>query len=276
VKLGVLAGGGPYPRRIADAWTAQQGRAAFIVCLRDFAEPATFQGYPLMVERVGAGGAIVERLRAEGVTHVVLSGQARRPSLLALWPDAWTAKLLARIGKAAFAGDDTLLRAIAAVLREEGFEVVSPHSILGGVLAGAGLLAGAEPDAIARADIARGIAVLEALAAQDVGQAVVVQQGLILGIEAIEGTDALLERAGAQRREGPGGVLVKLPKRGQDMRLDPPVIGPATIANAAAAGLRGIAIEAGGTAIADRAETLERASAHGLFLLAVESASFTP
>jgi DUF1009 family protein len=250
VKLGVLAGGGPYPRRIADAWTAQQGREAFIVCLRDFAEPATFQGYPLMVERVGAGGAIVERLRAEGVTHVVLSGQARRPSLLALWPDAWTAKLLARMGKAAFLGDDTLLRAIAAVLREEGFEVVSPHSILG--------------------------AVLEALAAQDVGQAVVVQQGLILGIEAIEGTDALLERAGAQRREGPGGVLVKLPKRGQDMRLDPPVIGPATIANAAAAGLRGVAIEAGGTAIADRAEALERTAAHGLFLLAVESASFTP
>jgi DUF1009 family protein len=275
VKLGVLAGGGPYPRRLADAWTARGGQA-FVVCIRDFAEPGAFAGYPHMVERVGAGGAIVERLRAEGVTHLVMSGRARRPSLLSLWPDAWTARTLARIGKAAFAGDDTLLRGLAAVLREEGFEVLSPHAILGGVLAEAGLLAGPAPDAIARADIARGIAVLEALSVQDVGQAVVVQQGLILGIEAIEGTDALLARAGEQRREGPGGVLVKLPKRGQDMRLDPPVIGPDTVAHAAAAGLRGIAIEAHGTAVAERPRTVEAAAAQGLFLLAVESASFTP
>lgn len=275
MKLGVLAGGGPYPRRIADAWSAK-GHPAFIVCIRDFADPALFEGYPVMVERLGAGGAVVARLRAEGVTHLVLSGRARRPSLLSLWPDAWTARALARIGKAAFAGDDALLRGVAAVLREEGFEVLSPHAILGGALAEAGLLAGPEPDALARADIARGIAVLEALAPQDVGQAVVVQQGLVLGIEAIEGTDALLARAGEQRREGPGGVLVKLPKRGQDMRLDPPVIGPATVAAAAAAGLRGIAIEAQGTAIAERARACEAAAAAGLFLLAIESASFTP
>lgn len=274
MKLGVLAGGGPYPRRVADAWAAK-GHPVFVVCIRDFADPSDFAGLPLMVERVGAGGAIVARLRAEGVTHLVLTGQARRPSLLALWPDGWTARTLARIGKAAFAGDDTLLRGIAAVLREEGFEVLAPHAVLGGVLAEPGLLAGPAPDAIARADIARGIAVLEALAAQDVGQAVVVQQGLVLGIEAIEGTDALLARAGGERREGPGGVLVKLPKRGQDMRLDPPVIGPRTVEGAVAAGLRGIAIEAQGTAIAERAACTGAAAAAGLFLLAVESASFT-
>lgn len=275
MKLGVLAGGGPLPRRLADAWVAKGGQV-FVVCLRDFAEPALFEGHPLTVERVGAGGAILARLRAEGVTHLVLCGAARRPSLLSLLPDGWTARALARIGKAAFGGDDALLRAIADVLREEGFEILSPHAVLDGPVAEAGLLAGPEPDAIARADIARGIAVLEALAPQDVGQAVVVQQGLVLGIEAIEGTDALLARAGAQRREGPGGVLVKLPKRGQDMRLDPPVIGPVTVENAAAAGLRGIAVAAGGTTIAERARTLERAAAAHLFLLAVDPASFTP
>jgi len=275
VKLGVFAGGGPFPRRVADAWAAS-GREVFIVCIRDFADPALFNGYPLMTERLGAAGSIMRRLREEGVTHVVLSGRARRPSLLSILPDAWTARMIARIGRAAFSGDDTLLRSVAKVLRDEGFEVVSPSSILGGVLVEAGLLTGPEPDAVAREDIARGIAVLAALSPQDVGQAVVVQQGLVLGIEATEGTDGLLARAGEQRRDGPGAVLVKLPKRGQDMRLDPPVIGPVTIEGAAAAGIRGIAIEAAGTIIADRAQTIERANAMGIFILAVDSPTFLP
>jgi DUF1009 family protein len=267
VKLGVLAGGGPFPRRLADAWRARGGET-FVVCLRDFAEPALFEGHPCMVERVGAAGAILARLRAEGVTHLVLAGRAKRPSFAALWPDAWTARQIARLGRAAFGGDDALLRAIAEVLREEGFQLLSPQEVLGDAMAGEGLLAGPAPDETAEADIARGMAVLAALSSVDVGQAVVVQQGLVLGVEAIEGTDALLARAGEHRREGPGGVLVKLPKLGQDMRLDPPVIGATTVERAAAAGLRGLCIAAGGTAIAERAATLARAEALGLFIVA--------
>lgn len=275
MKLGVLAGGGPFPRRVADAWV-KKGGEVFVVCIRDFAEPALFEGYPTTVERIGGAGAIIARLRAEGVTHVVLSGRARRPSLLSILPDAWTAKAIARIGRAAFSGDDTLFKAVVNILREEGFEVVSPSSILGGVLAEAGLLAGPAPDALARQDIARGVQVLAALSPQDVGQAVVVQQGMVLGIEAIEGTDAVLARAAGQRRDGPGGVLVKLPKLGQEMRVDAPVIGPVTIEGAVAAGLRGIAIEAVGTIIADRAQTLEAAAAAGLFVIAIDPRNFTP
>ncbi len=275
MKLGILAGGGPFPRRIADAWAAG-GRPVFIVAIRDFADPALFEGYPCMVERIGAAGAILRRLRAEGVTHLVLCGRARRPSLLSLLPDGWTARALARIGRAAFGGDDTLLRAVAGVLREEGFEVIAPSAILSQPFQVAGLVAGTAPDALARGDIARGIAVLRALDPEDVGQAVVVQQGLVLGVEAIEGTDGLLARAGEQRREGPGGVLVKLPKRGQDMRLDAPVIGPVTVENATAAGLRGIAIAAGGTVIAEPARTREMAEAGGLFILALDPQNFTP
>lgn len=275
MKLGLLAGGGPYPRRVADAWV-KRGGEVFVVCIKDFADPKLFEGYPVTVERIGAGGAIMQRLRAEGVTKVALSGRARRPSLLSILPDAWTAKAIARIGRSAFSGDDTLLRAVVNILREEGFEIVAPVSILGGVLAEPGLLTGPEPDALAREDIARGIAVLAALSPQDVGQAVVVQQGLVLGVEATEGTDGLLSRAAEQRRDGPGGVLVKLPKIGQEMRVDAPVIGPVTIEGAVAAGLRGIAIEATGTVIADRAQTLEAAQAAGLFIIAVESRNFTP
>jgi UDP-2,3-diacylglucosamine hydrolase len=275
VKLGLLAGGGPFPRRVADAWV-KQGGEVFVVCIKDFADPKLFDGYPVTVERIGGAGAIIQRLRAEGVTKVALSGRARRPSLLSILPDAWTAKAIARIGRSAFGGDDTLLKAVVNILRDEGFEVIGPSAILGGVLVDPGLLAGPEPDALARQDIARGIAVLAALSPQDVGQAVVVQQGLVLGVEATEGTDGLLARAAEQRRDGPGGVLVKLPKIGQEMRVDAPVIGPVTVKGAVAAGLRGIAIEAGGTVIADRAETLEAVAAAGLFLIAVESRGFTP
>lgn len=275
MKLGLIAGGGTYPRRVADAW-AKKGGEVFVVCIRDFADPSLFDGYPVMVERIGAAGNIISRLRAEGATTLALSGKARRPSLLSILPDAWTAKAIARVGRSAFSGDDTLFRAVVNLLREEGFEVISPMSILGGVLVDPGLLAGPEPDATARQDIARGIAVLSALSPQDVGQAVVVQQGLVLGVEAIEGTDGLLARAAEQRREGPGGVLVKMPKIGQEMRVDAPVIGTVTIQAAVAAGLRGIAIEAGGTVIADRADTLAAANAAGLFVLAVEPDRFTP
>ena len=124
-----------------------------------------------------------------------------------------------------------------------------------------------EPDDIARADIARGIAVARRLGAEDVGQAVVVQQGLVLAVEALEGTDALLARSGELCRSGPGGVLVKVKKPQQESRADLPAIGTRTIAGAQAAGLRGIALEAGGALMIDRAAVVDAADAAELFLV---------
>jgi DUF1009 family protein len=114
------------------------------------------------------------------------------------------------------------------------------------------------------------VTVARTLGVLDIGQAVVVQQGLVLGVEAIEGTDALIQRVGPLRRDGPGGVLVKVAKPQQDRRIDLPTIGPATIAQAAAAGLRGIAIEAGGAIILDKAATAAAADEAGLFLLGLD------
>ncbi|MDB5415336.1 MAG: hypothetical protein JWR10_3671 [Rubritepida sp.] len=273
MKLGLIAGGGPFPGRIADAAT-KAGHDVFIVCVRDFCDPADYVRFPHMVERMGAGGAIVQRLKAEGVTHIVLSGKGKRPSMLSLVPDAWMARAIARVGVAIFKGDDALFRAFVKIFGEEGFEVISPQSLLSDSTAEAGLLVGQEPDPIARADIARGIQTLRCLAEMDIGQAVVVQQGLVLGIEAVEGTDSLLARAGELRRDGPGGVLIKLAKIGQEMRVDAPVVGAMTVSAALAAGLRGIAIEAGRTIIADRAAMLDAAAANGLFILAVDPERF--
>lgn len=275
MKLGLLAGGGPFPARVADA-AVSSGHEIFVVCLKGFCEPADYVRFPHTVERLGAGGAIIQRLKDEGVSHIVLAGKVKRPSMLSLLPDVWMAKAMTRVGVAILSGDDALFKAVVRVLGEEGFEVVSPQSLIeDSTVAEAGLLVGAEPDAMARTDIARGIEALRCLAPVDVGQAVVVQQGMVLGIEAVEGTDALIARAGDLRRDGPGGVLVKLSKTGQEMRIDAPVVGPMTVAGAKSAGLRGIAIEAGRTILVERAATLEAAETAGLFVLAVDPERFT-
>ncbi len=267
--LGILAGGGTLPARVAAAARAA-GRPVFLIGLEGHAEPQVLAPFPHAMVRLGAGGVILGLLRHHRVRDLVLVGPVRRPSLLALRPDVEGARILARIGRAAFAGDDGLLAAVVRVLSEEGFEVVGPHEILTEALGPSGLLTRTAPDAQAMADIARGMAVARALGVVDVGQGCVVQQGLVLCVEAIEGTDAMLARAAGLVREGPGGVLVKLVKPGQDRRTDLPTIGPETVRAAASAGLRGVAFEARGTILAEREATIATADSCGLFLLGVD------
>ncbi len=212
----------------------------------------------------------MQLLREYGCRDLVLVGPVRRPSLLHLRPDAEGTKILARIGRAAFAGDDGLLAAVVKVLGEEGFRVLGAHEVLAEVLAPKGLLTAAAPDAQAMSDIGRAITVARALGAVDVGQGCVVQQGLVLAVEAAEGTDAMLARCRGLGRSGYGGVLVKLVKPGQDRRTDLPTIGPRTVAEAIAAGLRGIAYDASGTILAERDATIAAADAGGLFLLGLD------
>jgi len=267
--LGIIAGGGPLPTQVARAAMAA-GRKVFLVGLDGYADRALLTGFPHDMARLGAFGTILSALRREGVMDLVLVGPVRRPSMLDLRPDAEGMRMMGRIGRAAFGGDDGLLAAVVRVLGEEGFRVLGAHEILTEALAPRGLLTQASPDSQAAADIERGIAVVRALGAVDVGQGCVVQMGIVLAVEAIEGTDAMLARAQGLARPGPGGVLVKLVKPGQDRRADLPTIGPGTIANCHAAGLRGIAFEAEGTLITDRTATVAAANAAGLFLVGVE------
>ncbi|MDB5318122.1 MAG: hypothetical protein JWO24_3966 [Rhodospirillales bacterium] len=270
--LGMFAGGGALPHRIAEA-AAATGRSVHVVAIAGFAHAADFAPHRAIELRFGQAGRALEWLREGDVREIVMAGTMRRPSLLSLMPDAGGIGILARIGRAAFRGDDSILQAVIKVLREEGMEVIGAQDVLAGLLPKAGLLAGSVPDDIARDDIERGIAVATALGAVDVGQSVVVQQGLVLGVEGIEGTDALIARCGELRREGPGGVLVKRVKPGQSRLVDLPTIGPRTIAEARAAGLRGVAFEADGTILMERAATVAAAEAGGLFLLAFDPAN---
>lgn len=268
VPLGIIAGGGPFPGRVAAAAQAA-GRPVFIIALRGYAEPAVIARFPHIAVRLGAAAEILANLRAHGCTDLVLVGPVRRPSIMDLRPDAEGARIMARIGRAAFAGDDGLLAAIVRVLGEEGFRVLGAHEVLTEAVGPSGVIGRVEPDAAAMADVGRGAQVVRALGQVDVGQGCVVQQGIVLAVEAIEGTDAMLSRAAGLARPGPGGVLVKLVKPGQDRRTDLPTIGPRTVSAAAAAGLRGIAYEAGGTLVTDCAGCIAAADAAGLFLLGV-------
>ena len=188
LALGILAGGGMLPGQVAAAALAS-GRTVFIVGLEGFADIEVVSPYPHAFIRMGAAGRILAALRAHRCRDVVMIGSVRRPSLLDMRPDAEGMAILGRIGRAAFAGDDGLLAAVARVLGERGFRVLGAHEILGELLAPRGLLSRLAPDAQAAGDIRRGIAVVRALGAADVGQACVVQQGIVLAMEAAEGTD---------------------------------------------------------------------------------------
>jgi len=255
------------PAQLAAAARAA-GRDVFVLGLEGHVDAASIAPFPHAILRLGAGGQMLSALRGAGVGELVLLGPIHRPSLLTLMPDAEGVRILGRIGRAAFAGDDGLLAAVVRVLEEEGFRVRGAHEVVADLAAPEGLLGRHAPPPEAEADILRGVAVGRALGAADVGQAVVVQQGLVLGVEAIEGTDALIARCGRLRRDGSPGVLVKLAKPGQEKRADLPTIGVTTVEGAAAAGLGGIAIEAGLTLMPERAATIEAADRLGLFLVA--------
>lgn len=265
--LGVIAGGGGLPGRVIDSCRAA-GRAVFVVALQGEADPAIVEGVPHAWCRLGAAAAALDVLRANGVGELVLAGGVSRPSLAALRPDWRAAKFLARVGYRAL-GDDGLLSAVVKELEREGFRVVGADQLLLEAELPEGPLGAVRPDSDALADIDFGMRIARAIGALDIGQAVVVQQGLVLGVEAIEGTDELLRRCGGLRREGPGGVLVKAEKPDQERRADRPTIGPETVRLAAASGLRGIAAQAGATLVVDRGELVRLADAAGLFVVGV-------
>lgn len=268
--LGIIAGGGTLPLRIATA-AQSAGREVFIVGLEGHADPKALAGFPHVILRVGAAARMLRRLKAEGCTDLVMAGPVRRPSFFEIRPEADGMRLLARVGRAAFAGDDGLLKAVIRVLGEEGFRILGAHEVLDDLIGHTGLLTEIAPDDAALADVARGVAVARAMGAADIGQGCVVQDGFVLAVEAAEGTDAMLSRCGPLARPGPGGVLVKLVKPGQERRADLPTIGIETVRRAAEAGLRGLAFEGGGTILMDRAGTIAAANAAGLFLLGLDT-----
>ncbi|QNT78776.1 LpxI family protein [Entomobacter blattae] len=267
--VGILAGGGVLPGQVAQKIIAQ-GRSVFIIAFEGFAEEAVIRPFPHAYVRLGAAGQLLSLLRQNHCQDIVLIGPVRRPSLLDLRPDKEGAKILARLGKAFFRGDDGLLAALVNILAEEGFHVRGAHEFLHESVGRLGVMGKIVPDEVALHDIELGIKVIHALGKLDIGQACVVQSGVVLAVEAMEGTDKMIIRAGECRQPRPGGVLVKLAKPGQERRADMPTIGPRTIDNVVKAGLRGVGFEPGSTLFTDMQACIDLADQQNIFLYGID------
>ncbi len=263
-KLGLIAGGGELPGLVIAACQAS-GRPLHVLALKGHAEPDVIGDFPADWIRLGEAATGFSILKKAGVDQVLMIGPVRRPSFSELAPDFKTAAFIARVGLKSL-GDDGLLRAVVSELESEGFQVIGIDDVLADCLSPLGLFGKIGPDEQAQADIERGIQVALELGRIDVGQSVIVQQGIVLGVEAIEGTDHLIRRCADLKRSGPGGVLVKLKKPGQERRVDLPTIGMTTLREAAAAGLRGIVVQANGSLVLGRAAVAAEADHLGLFI----------
>ena len=269
-KLGILAGGGMLPAMLVQE-CRRRGRPFFVIAFEGQADPSLVAGeaaVPHAWVRLGAAGTALKHLRKQGVGELVMAGSIRRPSMAALRPDFWAMKVLARAGGLA-RGDDAVLSTIIEALRREGFGVVGVDEVMPDLVAPEGVLGAVRPDAAASADIEAGIAAALDLGARDIGQAAVVRDGQVVALETAAGTDAMLRDCAAQAPTEPAGVLVKVAKPGQERRADLPTIGTDTVAGASKAGLRGIAVEAGGALIVEMEAVVAAADAAGLFVAGV-------
>jgi len=275
-KLGVIAGAGELPVHLASHLAATG--ASFFVARIDGMADGALASHPGAAFGLGEMGARFKALKEAGCDAVTFVGLVRRPDFKTLKVDARAALMLPKIVAAARKGDDALMRAILAEFEREGFRIVGPEAAFAGLLAPKGALGAHAPDGAARVDIAKGAQIAAALGSWDVGQGCVVCDGFVLALEAAEGTDAMLARIGelpaAVRgsRDARRGVLVKRAKPIQDRRIDLPTVGLATLEAAAAAGLAGIAVEAGGALIVDRAAVIARADALGVFVFGFDAA----
>lgn len=270
-RIGLIAGNGLLPVEFA-----REARARGLYVAAVAHEGETHEEIGALVDsltwvKVGQVGRLIAALKDEGVSRAVMAGGIDKPrSLGAFRPDLRAAKLVARArAKARAMGDDALLRALADELASEGIEIVPSTLFLERIIAPAGVIAGPALDAAGNQDVLTGARVLAALGPLDVGQSVVVEGGVVLAVEAIEGTDALIRRAGSL---GSGtAVVVKAAKRGQDLRFDVPAVGPRTLETMVPAGVRALAVEAGRTIVLELERACALAAAHGLSFVGFES-----
>lgn len=274
-KLGLIAGGGTLPLEIAEH-CEQAGRAVFIARLKGFAGPELnrFPGADVGLAEIGK---TIKALKRAGCQAVCLVGNVSRPDFKTLKPDLRGLAMLPAVIAAARHGDDALLRVVLNEFAKEGFAIEGAHEAKSDLTLPAGALGAVAPGPEHQGDIDRALRVAREIGRLDVGQGAVVCDGLVLAVEAQEGTDAMLRRVAHEIptaiRGTPGayrGVIAKAPKPIQETRVDLPTIGLATVQRAAAAGLAGIVGEAGRLLVLDREAVIELADELGLFIYGVE------
>jgi len=279
MKLGLIAGNGRFPFLLLDAARAQ-GLAVVVAAIREETDSeidrraAADEGITVHWLSLGELSRLIELFHKEGVTKAVMAGQVKHKQIFSsIRPDWRLAKLLLNLP---IRSTDRLLGAVAKVLVDEGIELVSSTAFLEPLLAQEGVLTARAPDEEERKNIEYGLKVAHAVAGFDIGQTVVVAAQACVAVEAMEGTDAAIERAGQLMRtlESNASTLerrltvVKVAKPQQDMRFDVPVIGIQTVETMIRAGASCLSVEAGRTLFFDRGPLLERAAEAGIAIVA--------
>ncbi|WP_291842529.1 UDP-2,3-diacylglucosamine diphosphatase LpxI [Maricaulis sp.] len=268
-KLGLLAGGGDLPLEILRA---QTDRDVFVVVLRGFAD-RDYAGHEQTSRSVGEIGGIIKDLRAAGCDAVCFAGYVSRPDVSALKMDARGLIMVPRALAAGRKGDDAVIRVVVEEFERAGFAVVGADSLIGQGGLPAGVIGDPGLVETHREDADKAMLIAAEIGRLDIGQGAVVAGGIVLAVEAQEGTNAMLERvAGLSEvlRGSPSnrkGVLAKRPKPIQERRVDLPTIGIDTVERCARAGLAGIVLEADGALIVDRDGVEAALDSHGLFVL---------
>ena len=236
-KLAIISGNGDLPCNILES-AVSNGWNGVVIDIADNQKLKSQSNWKIYDFKIGNIGKIFKKLHLEKITHIVLCGGISRPKLYEMKFDFKGLNIMSKI---AFKGDDGALKILSEEIENEGFNIISANHFLEKSFSPKGHFAGPKPFSTFQKEISRGYGVLKSLSKSDVGQSVVIQNGLILAVEAIEGTDEMIKRAGKLKFSGLGPILVKAPKINQDMRFDQPVIGEQTIENAYKSGFSGIA-----------------------------------
>jgi DUF1009 family protein len=267
--IGIICGAGGLPQEIVATLT-QQNKSFVCLAFNDFI-PDFFSNATFITHVVGLGEIekALSFLKHNKVEQLVLAGAIKRPNLFSLKFDDVGKKWIKKMGLAVLKGDDGLLKSLMKILEEEGFKILSPKEIVEKLTLPKGLYGDVSGISdIDYQDINKGIEILKHMSSFDIGQAIVIEQGLVLGVEAIEGTKELIERVASLKRTVSHGVLIKAPKVTQTLKIDLPTIGLETAISCHKAGLKGIAFEAAGTQVLNKDEFLVYSERNGLFLYA--------
>lgn len=275
MRIGLIAGDGRLPDYVHEA-ALENETLGLVIALDPFVQEGRFPDADRL--RLGQFGKMVRRLKKANCTHVCFAGIVKRPDFKRLKPDLKAMRHLPGTIRAAGQGDDALMRHVLGLFEQEGFQIISPQDVCADLMLTEGVIGSVLLTDDHRDDALEACKIAAAMGALDVGQGAVVARGVTLAVEAQEGTDAMLTRllnlppelrGTPERRVG---VLAKLVKPKQDIRVDLPTLGPETVRHAAEAGLAGIVAEAGGAFVIDREETVRLADEAGLFIAGLPKA----
>ena len=270
-SIGIICGSGSYPKLVA-AVCMEKNLDFCMLFVNDNCNRSDFADYrnaPSLSVDIGKIGTALDFLHKHDVNKIVFAGGVKRPNFKQLALDAKGASWLLKLGKSVLLGDDALLSALAKLLQQEGFEVIAGTDLIGGAFVQAGVLSSKQPAENDFSDIKIGVEAARNIGLLDIGQSVIVHDGLVLGVECVEGTDQLIERCALLRKSETGGVLVKMSKPQQDNRLDLPTVGPNTIDLLHAHKFSGVAVESGKCIVIDRRSVLQKANDFSIFMYGV-------